>query len=322
MPALICQAMLVALVFVKWIPMAHRRIAAIAIGCGLLADGWTRMPLVPAASFAAPPAASAWSQAGVKGIIELPPGEPIVDFPALYRGMSHRQPVANGYSGFVPPHYLALVYAIGHGHPAALQELAAGGPLGVAVDRSLHWHTEMEAAVSSLSTSRALAADERWATFVVDAPPPAALELGPRLPLAAVRSNRREQDVGRLSDGDVETAWGPEAPQDGEEELIVELQSVDRVAVIVLDMGAFAFGFPRELAIDISPDGREWQTAWRGDTSVATVRAAVRDPVIVPVAFALPAAISGKFVRLRQLGADPIVPWWIAELEIHAAGPD
>ena len=27
--------------------------------------------------------------------------------------------------------------------------------------------------------------------------------------------------------------------------------------------------------------------------------------------------IFAKFVRLRQLGTDPLVPWWIAELAVH-----
>jgi hypothetical protein len=249
-------------------------------------------------------------------VIELPPGEPTVDFPSLYRGMSHGKPVVNGFSGFAPPHYLPLVYAIGHAHVGAIQELAVAGPLGVAIDRSLPWHANMEKWVSTLSTAEPLAADDGWATFVVSSLPRPQVILGPTLALAGIRANRQERDLSRLADGNIESAWGPGTPQDGREEVIVELEAVSTIGSIVLNVGAYSFGFPRELAIDLSPNGQDWQTVWQGETSVLTVRAALADPGNVPLTFDLGSA-AAKFVRLRQLGTDPLVPWWIAELEVH-----
>jgi hypothetical protein len=114
----------------------------------------------------------------------------------------------------------------------------------------------------------------------------------------------------------VETAWSPGAVQEGGEEVLVDLGSVQNVGAVVLEMGSYSFGFPRELAIEVSTDGRQWQTVWRGETSVRTVRAALIDPGTVPVTFEL-GATSGRFVRLRQMGKDPVVPWWIAELKIY-----
>jgi hypothetical protein len=186
----------------------------------------------------------------------------------------------------------------------------------VVVNRSLHSHADLERWLANVPRVTRLDADDRWALFAVSglkAPP---IRLGGRLTPAAIRVNRHEQDVRRLSDGDIESAWGPGAPQDGTEEVLVEFSVAQTVTAIVLNMGAFSFGFPRDLAIDVSIDGLTFETMWQSETSVATVRAALADPGKVPLTFDL-GAPTARFVRLRQLGKDPVVPWWIAELEVH-----
>jgi hypothetical protein len=252
-------------------------------------------------------------------VIELPAGEPIVDFAAMYRSMADGRRLVNGYSGYAPPHYLPLAYALRHGQFSALEELAAYGPIGIIVDRSLHWHPEMEASVSRLASVTPLEISDRWATYVAAVQRKPAIHLGPRVTPVNVRVNRKNQDVARLADGRVATAWGPGTPQDGHEEVIVELASVQGVGAIVLEMGSYAFGFPRELAIDLSTDGDRWDTVWQGETAVPTVRAALADPDNVPLTFEL-GFQSCRLIRLRQLGHDEDVPWWIAELHVH--GPN
>lgn len=316
MLALLGQAIVVALAFARWRPTGDSRrvVLAALLSVGLVADGWIHLPIVPA-----PASAPAWPAAAVSAVVELPPGEAIVDFPAIYRSMSHGRPLVNGFSGYVPPHYLPLVYAIGHGQFEALEEMAADGPLGVGVDSSVPWHQNMEMFTSRLPSATRVPLDDRWATFVVTGHTRPTAPLGPRLQPAEVRANRQAQDVDRLTDGRLETAWSPGAAQEEGEEVLVELGSVQIVGAVVLAMGSYSFGFPRELAIDLSTDGQQWQTVWRGETSVRTVRAALTDPGSVPVTFELGAA-SGRFVRLRQMGHDPTVPWWIAELHIHGSG--
>jgi hypothetical protein len=147
--------------------------------------------------------------------------------------------------------------------------------------------------------------------------PSSSLELGVRLTPAAVRANQRPEDLGRLADGRVETAWGSGPAQTGVEEVIADFGAEQTFQTLVLKMAAYSFGFPRELAIDVSRDGQKWEAWSRGETSVPTVRAALRDPGTVPVTFDLGGA-TGRYVRLRQLGSDT-VPWWIAELEVYGA---
>jgi hypothetical protein len=81
-------------------------------------------------------------------------------------------------------------------------------------------------------------------------------------------------------------------------------------------MGAFAFGYPRMLAIEVSMDRTTWSPVWNGPTDVQTVGAALRDPGEVPVTIEL-GGVNARFLRLRQTGREPGIPWWIAELEVR-----
>jgi hypothetical protein len=315
---LLSEAILVALAFTRWVPPGsrRRRVLAVVVGIGVLADGWIRLPLVPAPPALDVPIQGILLGSGAKAVVELPPGEPIVDFPALYRATQHRKRLVNGFSGFAPPHYLPLVHAIGRGHERALEELALDGSLGVVVDRSLHWAGDMEALVSRLATSDELMSTERWAAFIVSGKPRPALFLGERLKISGIRVNRKTENVDRLADGDIESAWGPGVPQDGTEEVVVDLGAPQDVRTVLLAMGAFSFGFPRELSIEASRDDLQWQTVWRGETDVLTVRAALAAPEVVPLAIELN-SVTARYLRLRQTGTDATVPWWIAELEIY-----
>ena len=64
------------------------------------------------------------------------------------------------------------------------------------------------------------------------------------------------------------------------EEVVLELDAEHEIGSVVLEMGAFSFGHPKLLDIDVSTDGQSWRRVWAGETSVLTVRAAVADPVL------------------------------------------
>ena len=105
--------------------------------------------------------------------------------------------------------------------------------------------------------------------------------------------------------------------QVGDEEVRVDLGSEQAIGGMVFGMGAFAFGFPRELAIDVSSDQAVWRRAWAGQTAVRAVHAAVTNPEVVPLAIDV-GEINGRFVRIQQVGSEPGIPWWIAELSVRA----
>jgi hypothetical protein len=231
--------------------------------------------------------------------------------------MSSGTSVVNGWSGYYPPHYAPLVWAVGRGDARPIHELAAAsGPIGVSLDKRNLGNRDIEAAVARLPSARRVELHPDWGTYIVssEAVPPAAL--GSRLAVSNVTVNRQPQDAGRMLDARVDTGWGSGARQDGTEEVIVDLGESRRLGAVVLPMAHFAFGFPRELWIDVSADTHTWQTAWSGPTAAATVRAALADPERVPLTFEI-GGQAARFLRLRQTAPDEVVPWWIAEVEVY-----
>jgi hypothetical protein len=82
-------------------------------------------------------------------------------------------------------------------------------------------------------------------------------------------------------------------------------------------MGAFAFGFPRQLAIDGSTDAGTWSPVWAGPTVIQALHAALVDPGEVPLTIAF-APTEARYLRLRQTGREVGIPWWIGELQVLA----
>jgi hypothetical protein len=319
MLAVLCQSMVVAFVLVgrrggasgaSAQPKAHRAWLAV-VSAVLLADGWVRLTVVPP-----PPRISAdWGSAAA--VLELPAGRPELDFPAIYNGMFHGRPIVNGYSGYAPPHYVPLADALRDGHFEAISELAAFGPIAIAVNDA---GTQSAAAVERIAK---LPRIERrngppgWTLF--DAPREALARTagGTPVPLVSVQPNRQAQDVTRLMDGTVESAWGSGAEQRGDEVIAIDLGAARAIGAVVFRMGAFAFGFPRELTIDTSSDGAEWRRVWEGPTVLPALHAALVDPGDVPLTIEF-APAQARYLRLRQTGHEVGIPWWIGELQVLA----
>lgn len=310
MLGVLCQAVLVGLAVAAWAQARWRAPLVAVIITGIAADGWVRLPVAP------PPAAGVTAWGDVAAVLELPLAGGDTDFGAIHRAMAHGLPIVNGYSGYLPPHYLPLAHAIRDRQWGALREVARAGTIGVAIDRASAGGRDLEAALRREAYGPG-PIDDRFATFVVPSEPAARDSPGPRLPVVSARATMHGEDAGRMLDDDVRTAWGSGVPQIGGEEVVLDLGASQRLGTIVLAMGAFSFGHPRSLEIDISPDGVSWSRAWTGDTSVPTVRAALAEPGVVPVAFPLTAA-DARYVRLRQTGNEPGIPWWIADVRVHA----
>ena len=307
----ICLAIVAAFAFARWSTRLNqrRRPIWIALSIGLLADGWFTQRFVTVPGGPEP----AWEDVGA--VIQLPLGEPERDAMALYRSTAYNVPLVNGYSGYSAPHYPALTVALGAGNMAVLNEVAAYGSLGIAVDRTEPGHAQAERGLAQVGAVL-LHSSGQWATFVIPRTSQPGRPVGQRLLIPRVRANRQAEEASRVIDGDIETAWGSGIAQRGDEELIIELERPEVVSQIVLSLGSNSFGFPRDLVIDTSIDGRQWTPVWRGQPVVETVRAALQNPGDVPVLMEF-SPDRAAFVRLRQLGREPNIPWRIAELSVH-----
>ena len=86
-------------------------------------------------------------------IVELPIGPPDFDLRAIYYSMVYWKPLLNGYSGFVPPHYGRLVFALSEvpRHPElSMQALREAGTTHAIVHEGAYLGTEGPATAAAL----------------------------------------------------------------------------------------------------------------------------------------------------------------------------
>jgi hypothetical protein len=284
---------------------------------GILAEGWREVPLLD------PPPAPVLSGHDEPGaVMELPLGRPTDDVQAMYRGIEHRHPVVNGYSGHEPPHSIVLRLALPLEEPQVLQELAAQGTRFVVVlkerDPSRRWRRY----VRSLRGAKRVRGAGSQVLFSLPDPAPAAEGCGGRpLPVTGMTANISPEETARALDGDPDTRWYTGRPQQPGDELVVELDAVEAVEGVELSLGPHYGDFPRRLVVEASLDARDWKALWDGPTSSLALAAAIEAPRRMPLRVCFPPT-PARHVRLRQVGRAPKFGWTVAELTVLGTDPD
>jgi hypothetical protein len=219
---------------------ASRSALALAIVAGILAEGWSVLPLVPV-----PPRFHAIDSAPAGAVLEIPPGDTEHDAPAMYRSMFHRRPLLNGAAGFAPPHYDILRVAIDDEDEAALDEMAST-PLVVAVDPARELGRRWVAMLTRRAGARMLGADSGWPMFWIPAVDRAGeTAVGDRLGIASLSANVRPEFAPRTIDADLETLWHTGRPQSGGEVVTIDLGAAHLLNALRLSLGRYALDFPR-----------------------------------------------------------------------------
>ena len=316
MLVLVCVSALTALAYARVVPPGRRRGVAVlaALAAGMLADGWVRFPTLPA-----PYRSPLLDARAVGPVLELPVGWRDDDSAAMLRGAGHGQPVVNGYSGYAPAYYGAMVHAFGQGRTGEmLRELAeAGAVRHVRIDRTRPGAGSLESAVARVRQVRLEAATDTEVVYTFGRMPagaPRAIRVGEQLPVVHATANVSEHRVHFAIDGELGPRWnsGPQAP---DQQLRLDLGALRQVGAIVL-WGSGNMDFPRLLHVDVSLDGSDWDTVWQGPTDIETLNGALRDPR-APLTVAFPAE-TARHVRLRQMGTDPVFHWQLTEVDVHA----
>ena len=286
-----------------------------AVVIGVLADGWIDPLPLPAP----PPARAAIDQAPPEVVVlELPLGV-FADTAAMYRAITHGRRLANGYSGYRPPHYQVLAAALDDGDTSVLEVLAGDTGLVVTFDgtpegRRLGDLVSREFAdVGGRSTA---------GHDLVRVPPrsrPAPSRAGSAWPIVAVTASAGHATLAQLRDGDLRTAWTSAGPQAGGESVVVDLGEVRSIVGVQLSLGPYAFAYPRHLTVATSTDGVTWRDDWAGRPATAVLGAALDVPAAVPLRIAV-SATAARYVRMTAGAAAPH-PWAIAELAVLRPAP-
>jgi hypothetical protein len=298
------------------LPRRGQAALAAAATIGVLADGWVAtMPLArqPPASVLAPTDAPG-------AVLEVPVGNPLDGVAAMYRGMSHRRQVVNGFSGYVPPHYVVLRSAIASDDPTVFDALASLGVRHIVVTSDADTGGRGEGLVRGYPGVAVVRTARGQTQYELKARKDAAafaLRAGSALPIARVMVAAAQQYVDTMLDGDLTTGWNPRSPQTGAdvEVLTVDLGTARAVAGVELALGPYPTDFPRVARVERSLDGERWATAWEGRTGGRTLLAALADPRRIPLRLEFEPA-PARYVRVRQLGSDSTFGWSTAELAV------
>ncbi len=249
-------------------------------------------------------------------VLEFPMGD-YRDLLAVYRAERGGYRTVNGYSGYYPPFYTPLGYGLAYFRDGLLDPLRERGPVLAVIRPDARSSPEVLAYLTSQPGAGAAVTGAVSTLVLLPAMPPApAPPLGARLTPAAVVVSNEAQRMPLLFDGRLDTAWDP-GIQRRDDELVVNLGRPRAIGTVVLAMGRFAANFPRRLEVAISNDGERWETTWAGPAEARIVRAALANPVRVPLSFTFDGR-EARYIRFRQTGRHPEYSWSIAELEVYA----
>ena len=283
MPASLCAALAAAYALdLLWRSLPRRRMAiASIVMAGLVIDGiTTSVPMMT------PPSRVAVAASPDTAVLEIPPDSAYVNLAAMYRSMSHRHPLVNGYSGHVPPHYQILTLALARGDTTALIPFARRRPLLLLVNDANDPGGEYRRMVEAVPGIDAQGPIAGGASFLLPAQPdPGRSPLGPIVPATARDSGRFQIDfdlgAARAFSG-IEIAVGDRYP----------------------DLAA-------RLRFQTSDEGGEWREVWADWTGGAAVEAALADPRRVTIRIDTPGA-RGRFLRVY-----PASTWMATSLVVR-----
>jgi hypothetical protein len=275
MLATLCIAVASGLAFARAAPSGRIRLrmfGAIAL-TGLMVDGWMDpMPL------AAPPGRVALPDVPGAMVMEVPLNEGAMDTAAMYRAMTHRRPLVNGYSGHVPPHYSILSLGLRRGDPSVVTQLARGRPLIILVNAAHDPGGHLRRLVEGLPGIDARGVSSGGMIYVL--PAGTAARVAPP--------------------GD---AWPFTARSTARFEVELDLGTTRTVRTVGFLLRSHYSELDARIRIQGSEDGTAWSTVWEDWTGGPALAAVLENPLEAPVRLTLPD------VRMRYVRVYPAALW-------------
>jgi hypothetical protein len=286
--------------------------ATVAVALAITADSWIDpLPTPQPPSHLEIPAAVPTDAA----VLELPT-EISEDARAMYRSIEHRRPTINGMSGHDAPHYAVLRLSLEEGYFEALKGYGRYGPVAIFVERNERG-ARLLPLVAQRGGATPIATTSDYEVLLL--PRTNAVNARPQdsqasVPVQSIAANTAPELAARMIDSDMGTAWLPPTPQDGTEEVVLDLGQRSEIGGVML--ATTRTEFPRGLAIDLSLDRINWVTVRQGDATALAVATAIADPRFLRMRFEF-ARTYARYVRVRQTAQAP-VPWVVFEARVLA----
>jgi F5/8 type C domain len=288
-----------------------RRTFTIVACVGILADGWPTPITLPEPPDRRPNRTAAHAR------LDLPLTVPH-DLKALYWGIFHERPLVNGYSGHFAPHYWVFRHLVDERDHEVLTAMAKGGDLEVVIDRDEDPGRRLRAFVASHPAAEDVFTGDQYSSYRIRSTPSPVSHTridGPTLTIASATATVGSRLLPRLNDGDLVSRWEGGRGQQAGDSLTLDLGSPRQVRGLELDLGGYVADFPRRLRIETSLDGASWEERWSGSGGGAALAGALLDARLMPLFFEFDPR-PARFIRMTQLGSDPVFYWSIAELRV------
>jgi len=275
-------------------------IITLVAALGVLGDGWAgSIPAVPAPS--AVPGAELMRRTTVLG---LPPDASFRDTTAVFRAVEGGWKTINGYSGWQPSYYFALVGAARDESSDVFTPFQRLGDVRVLVESNA---TRLQALVERQPGARLVAQNTSLAQYRLPALQLDATDVaGRRIPIRELQSECSTMYLGVIKDGDEQTLWQCTLT-DERQPLIVDLGEPTTVSAIVHSVGTQFWLYPREVTIETSEDGHAWVPARSGSVLHDVILTGLRNPGLLRIVLAFPPR-QARYLRLRGTPGEPQFP--------------
>jgi F5/8 type C domain len=287
-------------------------LATVVAAFAVLADGW--VVGIPAAAAPGPVPGDELMRRAV--VMELPPDASFRDTTAVFRAVEGGWRTVNGYSGWQPNYYFALVGAARGESPDTFTPFVRLGELRVLVQNDaarLQQIVEQQPGATLVARNAELS-QYRLPGRTLEDPAVA----GQRRTIKELRSECSSLYVRVVDDRDQQTLWQC-ALTDDRQPLIVDLGAVSTVGAVVHSIGTQFWLYPSKVSIETSEDGATWALARSGSVLHEVMVAGLRDPGLLRIVLPFPAR-QARYLRLRGSAGEPQFPWTVAELEVWSEG--
>ena len=312
--SMLCLAVVAGIVVAEFVRGRSRRVALITVlitGPAVLSDGW--VDRLGIAALPGPvPGADLLRGATV---FDVPPDNIGRDIAAVFRAVDGGWKAVNGYSGWGPSYYWALVAAGRAEADDLLTPFQRFGDLHVLVGVDT---PRLQALVEHQAGATVLAQNQSLVLYKLPRRDSArSRPAGQRVAVRELRSQCSAIDLSKAIDGDEETFWQC-GLFDDRQALTLDLGDTRTVGAIVHSLGSQYWLSPLALSAETSSDGTTWSPAWSGNVLSQAIQGGMDDPRHLRIVLTFTPR-EARFVRLMAKPLDRQVPWSIAELQLWSA---
>ena len=301
-----------ALAFARLAPARHRVTALVAVA--ILLEGW--MPRLPVVVLPVALQVPARATAAGAATLELPVSNDFApNTAALLNGLTHSQPMINGYGGYIPAYYHVLRLGLEDQDASVIGALQQRQPVAAYVKKSRDTFGRTRALIAAIPGAESLSADDdgEWFLLPETAPDPVELE-DPELTAQSHRVGTRQDLASLMFDERILTGWHSDSPVGASDFVELNFGQPVTVTSVEISLGSWTDGFSRDLEIS-AVDGDTVTPVWRGSTAGMTLSSALASKALT-VRIRLPTPVIAPQLRLTNVWREDNRGWSIADLRV------